>query len=806
MDKQQLIIGLIEEEMKTAYVDYAMSVIVGRALPDAKDGLKPVHRRILYAMQELGLRYNSSFKKCARIVGEVLGKYHPHGDSAVYDALVRMAQDFSLRYPLIHGQGNFGSVDGDRPAAMRYTEAKMARIADEMLQDIEKETVKFTDNFDGSLKEPLTLPSKLPNLLVNGSSGIAVGMATNIPPHNMTEVCNAAIAMLDNPNVELSELMQHITGPDFPTGGIIAGRNGIYSAYKTGRGRVRVKARMELEEHKDGPRLVVTEIPYMVNKSMLIEQIAETVKDKKVEGISDLRDESDRTGMRIVLELKRNANAEVVQNMLFKHTRLATTFGVITIALVDNEPVLLTLPQLLEQHIIHRKDVVVKRTKYDLKKAEERAHLLEGLLVALKNIDPVIKLIRAAKTVADAKSGLVKKFKLTGIQANAILDMRLQKLASMEQKKVKDEYAEIQEKIKKFKLILDSKEEVIKIVKSEYKYLIEKYGDERRTSITEDEEELDIEDLIEEEDVVVTITNTGYIKRLPLDTYRAQRRGGTGIIGAKTKEDDYIEDLFVSNTHSYLLVFTDKGKVYWTKVYKIPTQSRTGKGLPIVNLLNVEKGEKIQAVISVREFDDKHHILTATKKGIVKKTNLSAYSNPRKGGIIALTMDDDDELINAKLTDGTKQVILAMGQGNAVRFHENQVRPMGRTARGVIGARLGKGDKVIDMVICEDDKKLLTITENGYGKKTPVSDYRLINRGGKGVINIKTTERNGNVIAVKSVEDNDELIVISKNGIVIRTRAAEISTIGRNTQGVRIMRLKEGDKVMSAAMILNDGT
>ncbi|NQU98119.1 DNA gyrase subunit A [Candidatus Woesearchaeota archaeon] len=800
---EKIIPQVIEDEMKTAYLSYAMSVIVGRALPDVRDGLKPVHRRILYAMNDMGMRYNSSYKKCARIVGEVLGKYHPHGDTAVYDALVRMAQSFSLRYTLIDGQGNFGSIDGDNPAAMRYTEAKMAKIADEMLQDIDKNTVDFADNFDGSLKEPLVMPSKLPTLLINGSSGIAVGMATNIPPHNLTEVAKGVVALIDNPKITPTELMNYIEAPDFPTGGIIAGRGGIISAYSTGRGKIVLKGLVEQEEKGDRKILVIKEIPYMVNKSLLVEEIANGVQSKKIEGISDLRDESDRGGIRVVVELKKSATPEIVMNQLFKHTRLQSTFGVIIVALVNNEPKLLNLKDLLFNYLEHRKNVVKRRTKFDLIKSEKRAHILKGLLIALSKIDAVIKLIKASDSVENAKKKLMSKFKLTVPQALAILDMKLQKLAKLERGKIEKEHKELLELIKALKEILRSKTKILDIIKNELNYLVDKFGDARRTQISEDEELLDVEDLIEEEDVVITLTHAGYIKRLPINSYKLQRRGGKGVIATGTKEEDFVEDVFIANTHSYLLVLTDKGKVHWLKVYQIPEATRQAKGRPIINVVNVEQGEKVKAVIPVKEFDKDHYLLTATKNGIVKKTSLDAYSRPRRGGIIALKLDEGDEVVGVVSTDGKQNILLATKKGFAVKCAETDIRPMGRVSRGVKGVSLRKEDELIGMVLAVDEKKILTVTENGYGKKSLISDYRFIRRGGKGVINIKTTERNGNVVTIKSVIDDDELMFISKEGIVIRTYSSDISTIGRNTQGVRLMRMNKGDFVVSAAKIVN---
>lgn len=799
---EKIIPQMIEDEMKKSYIDYAMSVIVGRALPDVRDGLKPVHRRILYAMNELGLTYNKPFKKCARVVGEVLGKYHPHGDTAVYDALVRMGQDFSLRYPLIQGQGNFGSVDGDSAAAMRYTEARLAKISQEMLQDIEKETVPFVENFDGSLKEPTILPAKIPNLLVNGSSGIAVGMATNIPPHNLREVCDAVIATINNPDITMEELMQIVEGPDLPTGGLICGKQGIMQIYKTGRGKIKIRAKIRVEESHGKEALIVEEIPYQINKSQLIEEIALLVREKRVKGISDIRDESDREGMRIVIELKRDADSGIVINQLYKHSRLQNTMGIIMLALVDNEPKILNLKQMLGFFIMHRANIIKNRVTFELKKAKERAHILEGLITALKDIDMVVKRIKASKTVEDAAGTLIKNYKLTKIQAKAILEMRLQKLASLEQENIKKEYSELLETIKRLKQILASNKEILNIIKEETEE-IKNYSDERKTHFIEYEEDLDIEDLIKPHDVVVTVTHSNYIKRLPVDTYKQQKRGGKGIIATGTKEEDFVEDLFIANTHSYILFFTDKGKVYWLKVYNMPEASRQATGKAIVNLIRTEKDEKISAFIPVKEFVDGKYLILATKKGVIKKTRLEAYSRPRRGGIIAINLDKDDELINAALTDGSKEIIIATKKGMAVRFNEKDARPIGRSARGVKGINLRKDDEVVGMVVADPNKTLLSVTENGYGKRSRIEDYRLVRRASIGVINIKTSERNGRVVSIKTVDDEDEMMFISKKGIIIRVPVKGISTIGRNTQGVRLMRLKPEDRVVSAAKIIN---
>jgi DNA gyrase subunit A len=803
--EERIMPRVIEDEMQQSFLGYAMSVIVSRALPDVRDGLKPVHRRILYAMNEMGMLHNKPFKKSARIVGEVLGKYHPHGDSAVYDSMVRMAQDFSLRYPLVQGQGNFGSVDGDSAAAMRYTEARLNKLSEEMLQDLDKETVLFVPNFDGSLTEPAVLPSKAPNLLINGSSGIAVGMATNIPPHNLPEVCDGAIKVIDHPSVEPEELFTIIKGPDFPTGGIIQGSTGIKEAYKTGRGKVLVKAKIQVEEVKKRTRLIITEIPYQVNKAQLIEEIARLVRDKKIQGISDLRDESDREGMRIVIELRQGANTDIVQNQLLKHTRLQTTFGIIMIALVDNEPKTLNLKKLLEEFIKHRRIVVRKRTEYELKQATEKAHILEGLIVALDNIDPVIKLIKEAKSAKEAKQGLLDDYKLSEKQAQAILDMKLQRLTGLEQEKIREDHKNLIQLIKELKEILESEGKILGIIKKELTELKEQYGDERRTKIiAEEAQRFEEEELIKPEETVVTLTHAGYIKRQPLDVYKQQKRGGRGVIGMETKETDFVEEIFTANTHDYLLCFTNKGKIHWIKVYQIPEAGRYAKGTAIVNMLELGKTEKITACIPIKDFKKDQYLFFVTKKGTVKKTSLDEFSKPRKGGIIALGLTDDDELINVDWTDGNKKIIIATEQGMAVHFDETDVRPMGRTARGVIGIKLKKNDNVIGAVVAEENKTVLTVTEKGYGKRTPISEYRLTSRGGVGVINIKVTDKNGKAVAIKSVADDDEIILISQQGIVIRTAAKGISIVGRATQGVRVMRLENQDKLVAAAKIAKE--
>ncbi len=796
---------LIEEEMKRSYLDYAMSVIVGRALPDARDGLKPVHRRILYAMHDMGMFHNKPFKKCARIVGEVLGKYHPHGDVAVYDSLVRMAQDFSMRYPLINGHGNFGSVDGDSAAAMRYTECRLRRISEEMLQDIDKETIGFAPNFDGSLKEPLVLPAKVPNLLINGSSGIAVGMATNIPPHNLREVADGIISLIDNPEITVEELMQTIKGPDFPTSGIIAGTNGIKECYLTGRGRITVRAKAEIQKENDRERIIITEIPYQVNKALLIEEIANYVKDKRIKGIRDIRDESARESIRVVIEIKRDATANIVLNQLYAYTRMTTTFGAIMLALVDNEPKTLNLKQLLEEHLKHRKDVVRKRTEFGLRKARERAHILEGLIVALDNIDEVVRRIKESSSVDDAQKMLMGNYELTEAQAKAILDMKLQKLSSLEREKIKKEHKDLVQLIDELKSILASEQKILDIIKQELSELREKYGDERRTRIEHiEEEELVIEDLIKEENVVVTISHAGYIKRIPADTYRAQQRGGKGVIGAGTRDEDFIEHLFVASTHAHILFFTNKGKVHWLKVYRIPEASRQAKGTAVVNLVNLDKDEYIASYIRVNEFDDKHYLVLATRKGLVKKTNLMAYSRPRQSGIIAITLEEGDGLVNAVLTDGNQQIMIATRDGMAVKFHESDARPIGRTSKGVRGVSLRNDDLAIGMVIAEEPKTILTVTEKGYGKRTPVSDYRRTNRGGVGVRNIRCNDRNGKTVSIKCVDDEDEVILISRKGIIIRMAMKGVSVIGRNTQGVRLMKLGPDDRVSGVADIVRE--
>ena len=794
----------IEKEMKKSYIDYAMSVIVSRALPDVRDGLKPVHRRILYSMDGLGLTPDKPFRKSAYIVGEVMGKYHPHGDASIYDALVRMAQDFSLRYMLVNGHGNFGSVDGDSPAAMRYTEAKMPKLAVEMLADIDKNTVDFMPNYDEKLQEPTVLPAKIPNLLVNGSSGIAVGMATNVPPHNLCEVANAIIRLIDEDNVTDEELMAEIKGPDFPTGAIIVGRDGIRSAYTTGRGKITVRAKTEIEEHGNGRyRIIVTELPYQVNKARLIENIAELVKDTRPDGISDLRDESDREGMRIVIELKRDANPQIVLNQLFKNTQMQDTFGAIMLALVDNKPKILTLRQMLECYIEHRKNVIVRRTQFDLDKALARAHILEGLKIALDFIDEVIAIIRAAYD--DAAERLMKRFNLSEIQANAILEMRLKTLSGLQREKIEEEYNELMKQIERYRAILASEKLVCDIVKDELIEVKNKYGDERRTQIIAAEGEIETEDLIKEETTVVALTHFGYIKRMPVDTYRAQRRGGKGITGIQTREEDFVEQLFITSTHNTIMFFTNKGKMYRMKGYEVPEAGRTAKGTAIVNLLQLDGDEKITAVIPVEAFVDGQYLLMATRNGIIKKTKLMEYNTARKTGLQAITLKEDDELIDVRLTDGERNVVMVTHEGMSITFAESDVKPVGRVSQGVIGIRLDPDDYVVGMEPIYDEKAyLLTITENGFGKRTELSEYRVQTRAGKGVITYKITPKTGKVVGIKVVKDEDDVMLITDKGIIIRLEVPNISVLGRSTQGVTLMKTNDGGKVVSIAKISPD--
>lgn len=796
----------LEEEMQKSYMDYAMSVIIGRALPDVRDGLKPVHRRVLYAMYDLSNDWNKPFKKSARIVGDVIGKYHPHGDMAVYDALVRMAQDFSLRYPLINGQGNFGSIDGDPPAAMRYTEVRMARLASELLSDIEKKTVEFAPNYDGSLTEPAILPARFPNLLVNGSSGIAVGMATNIPPHNLQEVIAAAIAVIQNPEITIEDLMVIIPGPDFPTAGFILGQSGIREAYLTGKGTIQLRARALIERQKRTEResVVITELPYQVNKARLLEKIAELVQEKRIEGISDLRDESDREGMRIVIELKREAVAQVVLNQLFKHTQMQVTFGIILLAIVHGQPQTLNLKELIQQFINHRKEVVTRRSQFELGKAEANAHILEGLKIALDNLDRVISLIRSSKTPKDAKEGLMAKFSLSEAQAQAILEMRLQRLTNLEREKINEEYKEVIQLIARLREILSNERLLFNLIGEELREIKERYGDERRTLIIEEAQEINLEDLIVEEDMVVTISHSGYIKRNAISLYRSQRRGGRGKMGMTTKEEDFVEHLFVASTHSYILFFTDAGKVFWLKVHEIPQAGRMSRGKAIINLLNLSGEEKITAILPVRTFEEGKYVIMTTKNGVVKKTDLMSYGHPRTGGIIALTLDPGDELISACLTDGTKEILLSSREGKAIRFSEEETRAIGRTARGVKGITLGKKDYLVSMDIITPGTlgaAILSGTEKGFGKRTPIEDYPLQSRGGKGVITIKTSPRNGNLVGVQQITEQDDVMLITDKGKIIRLRGEEISVIGRNTQGVKLIELEPGERVMAVTRL-----
>ena len=792
----------LEQEMRNSYIDYAMSVIVSRALPDVRDGLKPVHRRILYAMQEAGMTSGKPYKKSARIVGEVLGKYHPHGDSSVYDAIVRMAQDFSMRYMLADGHGNFGSVDGDPPAAMRYTEVRMAKIAELMLQDIDKDTVDFVPNYDESLKEPSVLPSKFPELLVNGTSGIAVGMATNIPPHNMSEVIDGVLMLIDNPDASVEELMTVIKGPDFPTGGLIMGTTGIRDAYTTGRGSVKMRAKAHIETMSNGKlRIVVTELPYQVNKARLIEKIAELARDKQIEGITDLRDESDRKGMSIVIELRKDINPDIMLNQLYKHTQLQDTFGVIMLALVDNQPRILTLKQVLHYYIQHQEDVITRRTRYELSKAEARAHILEGLTIALDHLDAVITTIRESQTADIARNALMDGFKLSEKQAQAILDLRLQRLTGLEREKIEEEYQEVLKKIEWLKSVLADESKIMTIIKEELTAVKEKYGDARRTTITYDMSEMSEEDLIADEDVVLTISHNNYIKRMKLDTYNKQNRGGQGILGMSTKEGDFVENILITTTHHTILFFTSRGRVHYLKAYQIAEASRQARGTALINLLKLDKGEKITAVLQVREYNPAKFLFMATRKGIVKKVQLSEFNTTRKLGVIALKLDDDDELIGVKQTDGQKQIVIGTRNGYAIIFDEEEVRSMGRIARGVKGIKLRDGDEVVGMDTIKRDSEILTVTAGGYGKRTKVEEYTTHHRGAMGVINLRVTEKTGEVIGLKVVRDGQELMLISTNGIIIRTGLDKISVIGRASQGVIIMKTAEDDKVASMAIL-----
>lgn len=792
----------LEHEMRNSYIDYAMSVIVSRALPDVRDGLKPVHRRILYAMQEAGMGSNKPYKKSARIVGEVLGKYHPHGDSSVYYAIVRMAQDFSMRYMLADGHGNFGSVDGDPAAAMRYTEVRMSKVAELMLQDIDKDTVEFLPNYDESLKEPSVLPAKFPQLLVNGTSGIAVGMATNIPPHNMGEVIDGTLMLIDNPEATVDELMTVIKGPDFPTAGLILGKEGIRQAYTTGRGVIKMRANAHIETMSNGkPRIVVTELPYQVNKARLVEKIAQLVRDKQIEGITDLRDESDRNGMRVVVDLRRDSNPNVILNQLYKHTQLQDSFGVIMLALVDGKPKVLNLKEVLHYYIKHQEDVITRRTRYDLSKAEARAHILEGLTIALDNLDAVITTIRESRTADIAREALSNSFKLTEKQAQAILDLRLQRLTGLEREKIEEEYQETLKAIEEYKAILADENRILGIIKDELTQVKNKYGDARRTKLTIDTSEINVEDLIAEEDVVITLTHNNYIKRMPLDTYRRQNRGGKGVKGMGTKETDFVENMLITTTHHTILFFTTRGRVYDLKAYEIAEASRQAKGTAIINLLQLDKGEKITAVIQVKGFDPDRYLFMATRKGIVKKTSLSEFSNLRKAGLYAINLDDDDDLIGVRFTDGESYLMLGTKGGKAIAFSEDDVRAMGRVARGVRGIKLGPDDEVVGMDVLTHNAEVLTVTEGGYGKRTPTEEYRSQTRGGKGLINMKVTDKTGYVVGIKVVRPDQELMLITTDGIVIRTNVHEISVISRNTQGVKLMTTAENDRVASMATL-----
>ncbi|ANT63914.1 MULTISPECIES: DNA gyrase subunit A [Prosthecochloris] len=804
MQRDKILPVSIEEEMRDSYLDYSMSVIVSRALPDVRDGLKPVHRRVLYGMHELGLQAGKPYKKSARIVGEVLGKFHPHGDSAVYDSLVRMVQDFSLRYPLIDGQGNFGSIDGDSPAAMRYTEVRMKSIASEMLKDLDKETVDTALNFDDSLEEPTVLPSAMPNMLVNGASGIAVGMATNIPPHNLNEVVSGLIAMIENPEIDVEEIMTHISAPDFPTGGIIYGYEGVKQAYRTGRGRVVIRARAQVEVTQKNGResIVVTELPYQVNKVRLIEKIVELVHQKKIEGIADIRDESDRDGMRLVIELKRDAVAKVVMNHLYKHTPMQDTFGVILLALVDGVPKVLTLKEMMQAYIAHRNEIVLRRTRFELASAEKKAHILEGLKICLDNLDEVISTIRQSPNAAAAQEALIEKFGLTEMQAKAILEMRLQRLTGMERQKIENEYKETLALIEELRFILANPTKQMEIIREELLRVREVYGDERRTEIVPQEGEFTIEDMIAQEDVVITITHDGFIKRYPVSGYRRQARGGKGVTGAQAKQDDFVEHMFVASTHNYILFFTSKGRCYWLKVYEVPEAGRAARGRSLANIMELQPDEHIRAYINVRNFDDPLFIVMATAGGLVKKTELEAFSRPRRSGIAAISIEQEDELIEARLTDGEHDIIMAKNSGFAVRFAEKDVRSMGRTAMGVKGISLDEGERCISMVTSKrPDTSLLAVTDNGFGKRSKVEDYRLTRRGARGVITLKAHEKVGSLVGLLDVNDGDDLIIITTNGIVNRQHVSNIRLTGRNTSGVRLVRLMSGDKISATARV-----
>ncbi|MCK9229508.1 MAG: DNA gyrase subunit A [Syntrophales bacterium] len=804
--KQRKLPVNIEDEMRKSYVDYAMSVIIGRAIPDVRDGLKPVHRRALFAMAELGNRWNRPYKKSARIVGDIIGKYHPHGDSAAYDTIVRMAQDFSMRYPLVDGQGNFGSIDGDPPAAMRYTEIRMARIAEEMLADIDKDTVDFNPTYDEALEEPTVLPAKIPELLLNGSSGIAVGVTTNIPPHNLVEVCDGLIALIENPALTVEELMRYIQGPDFPTAGFINGRGGIVSAYRTGRGIIRIRARALVERNarSDKESIVVTELPYMVNKASLIEKISALVKEKKINGITDLRDESDREGMRVVIDLKRDEMSGVILNQLYKQTSMESTFGIIMLAIDQGKPAVLNLKEILQKFITFRREVVTKRTRFDLARARERLHILEGLIIALDAIDEVVAAIRASSSPQEAQTRLIAGFGLTETQAKAILDMRLQRLTGLERDKIREEHRDIAALVRDLEGILADVGKIMNIIKEELEDIKKRFGDARRTEIVHDSEEIDIEDMIVEEDMAVTISNQGYIKRNPISLYTSQRRGGKGKMAMGTKDDDFVERIFIASSHSYILFFTNQGRVYWLKVYQIPQASRAAKGKAVVNLIDIAKDERVTAALPVRDFVEDRYVIMATRRGVVKKTDLLAYSNPRVVGIIALTLDDGDELIDVHLTDGERNVFLGTQQGYSIRFKETDVRPMGRTARGVMGIRMDPDDQVVGMEILSGGKSILTVSERGFGKRTDVSKYRLQRRGGKGIINLKTTPRVGPVTRVLQVADGEDVMLISNAGNIIRLKVEDISLLHRSTQGVKLIDLDPDERLAGLASAERD--
>jgi DNA gyrase subunit A len=800
----------IEDEMKRSYMDYAMSVIIGRALPDVRDGLKPAHRRVLYAMRQMGLASNRAYRKCAKIVGEVIGNYHPHGDAPAYDTLVRLAQDFNMRYLLVDGQGNFGSVDGDPPAAYRYTEARLEALAEEMMGDLDKETVDFVPNFDETTEEPTVLPTTYPNLLVNGSTGIAVGMATNIPPHNMREVIDAVVALIglrgQSRETKLKAVLKAIPGPDFPTGGYIVGQTGIFQAYTTGRGAITLRAKTTTEESKKGDKLsiVVTEIPYQVNKKRLLENIADLVREKIIEGISDLRDESDRDGMRIVIELKRGEVPEVILNNLYKHTQLQTTFGIIMLAIVGGRPRVLPLVDIIEAFVEFRREVVRRRTEFELRKAEARAHILEGLRIALDHLDEVIRLIRGSRNPAEAREGLMTQFGLSQLQSQAILDMQLQRLTGLERQKILDELAEVMKTIERLRAILSSEELLMAVVLEELNTVRETFSDERRTVIVEQTGELRIEDLIADEDMAITVTNTGYIKRTAISTYRAQRRGGKGRIGMRTREEDFVSHLFIASTHAYIMIFSDRGRGYWLKVHEIPDVGPGGKGKAIANLVAMEEGERIAALLPVKEFpeqEDQQFVVMGSRKGIIKKTDLSSFRNPRAGGIIAMGVEEGDAVIAVELSDGKEQIFLGTRDGMAIRFEETDVRPMGRTAYGVRGISLREGDEVVAMEVVREGGTLLTVAQNGYGKRTELDEYRLQSRGGVGIINIQTSDRNGKVVGIAYVHDDDELMIISQQGMILRMRAGDVRAIGRATQGVRLIEMEEGDEVVAIAKL-----